>query len=68
MARPAGGHQSLPLVVVTFRVRIVFRKTVESDWRVDIIPLSDEVSPLTLEMTTAQVVETSVTLNSLPED
>ena len=68
MARPAAGHQSLPLVVVTFGVRIVFRKTVESDWRVDIIPLSDEVSPLTLEMTTAQVVETSVTLNSLPED
>ena len=52
-----------------FWVRVVFRKAV---WVTDVstwIPFSDEASPLTLEMTTpTQVVETSVTHNSLPED
>ena len=59
---------SLRLVVVTFRARVVFR----SYWRFEYLCGSHLQSRifrrLTLTMTAAQVVETSVTLNSLPED
>ena len=61
--------------VVIFRVRIAFRKTVVGGWHFDYLSGSHLQSQVkTLKMTTAQVVETSVTNNSLskgyphPED
>ena len=52
---------------VIVRVKVVFRKTVAGDWRFDCLN-GHLQSQVTLKITTAQEVETSVTNNSLSKD